>query len=46
MGIANRFIPPFPERVMGETMMDEVAMDIAIVPVHQRVNLESILLQA
>ncbi len=46
MGIANRFIPPFPERVMGETMLAEVAMDIAIVPVHQRVNLESILLQA
>jgi len=46
MGIANRFIPPFPERVMGETMMAEVAMDIAIVPVYQRVNLESVLLQA
>ena len=46
MGIANRFIPPFPEWVEGETMLAEVAMDIAIVPVHQRVNLESVLLQA
>ncbi len=44
MGIANRFIPPFPERVEGEIMLAEVVMDIAIVPVHQRVNLESILL--
>lgn len=30
MGIANRFIPPLPERVMGETMLTEVAMDSTV----------------
>ena len=46
MGVANRFVSLFPERVIRETLLAEVAMDVAIVPVHQRVHLESILLQA